>query len=166
MRCASGSTSWDFRGIPRISGFSRSRFAERLQRPAPREWRPNTNPRGWGSAPDETLTPGLYRRLLPMTATAMKKLSQVQRVWTEEKLRELAASRGVHTHRSSASGAMNPEWHFLRVTDKATPGTTREIRLTETCQMCGTKFTPKRNDARFCSSRCRQKAYRSRRAIA
>ena len=30
------------------------------------------------------------------------------------------------------------------------------------CQCCGEKFTPKRADARYCSSACRQKDYRKR----
>jgi hypothetical protein len=32
------------------------------------------------------------------------------------------------------------------------------------CETCGAEFTPSRNDARYCSSACRQKAYRSRNA--
>jgi hypothetical protein len=31
-----------------------------------------------------------------------------------------------------------------------------------TCEQCGKSFTPPRNDAKFCSSACRQQAYRNR----
>jgi len=34
------------------------------------------------------------------------------------------------------------------------------------CETCGAEFTPNRNDARYCSSACRQKAYRARNAPA
>jgi hypothetical protein len=30
------------------------------------------------------------------------------------------------------------------------------------CAVCGTSFQPPRNDARYCSAACRQKAYRQR----
>ena len=30
------------------------------------------------------------------------------------------------------------------------------------CRMCGHEFTPARSDARYCSNRCRQAAYRDR----
>ena len=32
------------------------------------------------------------------------------------------------------------------------------------CETCGREFTPRRNDARYCSAACRQKAYRHRNA--
>ena len=35
-------------------------------------------------------------------------------------------------------------------------------RGTLICQTCGEQFTPQRTDARFCSSPCRQRAYRQR----
>jgi hypothetical protein len=31
-----------------------------------------------------------------------------------------------------------------------------------TCQVCGRIFQPPRSDAKYCSSACRQKAYRTR----
>ena len=34
-------------------------------------------------------------------------------------------------------------------------------RKDRTCQTCGTTFTPKRLDAKFCFNACRQKAYRN-----
>ena len=47
----------------------------------------------------------------------------------------------------------------------------REARSTElllrskvTCSICSTQFTPNRTDSRYCSSKCRQKAYRQRQA--
>ncbi len=41
----------------------------------------------------------------------------------------------------------------------------REWRRTAlTCETCGDQFRPKRTDARYCSSACRQKAYRRRSA--
>jgi hypothetical protein len=33
-----------------------------------------------------------------------------------------------------------------------------------TCETCGREFTARRNDARYCSRACRQKAYRDRHA--
>jgi hypothetical protein len=33
-----------------------------------------------------------------------------------------------------------------------------------TCETCGREFTARRNDARYCSPGCRQKAYRDRHA--
>ena len=33
-----------------------------------------------------------------------------------------------------------------------------------TCETCGREFTARRNDARYCSPACRQKAYRDRHA--
>jgi hypothetical protein len=46
-------------------------------------------------------------------------------------------------------------------------GRAHEARLARTphqavCAICGKKFTPKRQDARFCSNACRQSAYRQR----
>lgn len=35
-----------------------------------------------------------------------------------------------------------------------------EQRKEKVCKCCGKSFTPKRNDALFCSNACRQKAYR------
>lgn len=39
----------------------------------------------------------------------------------------------------------------------------RVNRSETTCEVCGDTFTPPRADARYCSGRCRQKAYRQRR---
>lgn len=36
------------------------------------------------------------------------------------------------------------------------------LRPKATCSVCSTKFTPNRTDSRYCSSKCRQKAYRQR----
>jgi len=38
--------------------------------------------------------------------------------------------------------------------------------VTRDCETCGERFTPPRSDGRYCSSACRQKAYRGRRAAA
>jgi hypothetical protein len=38
----------------------------------------------------------------------------------------------------------------------------RQARADRTCESCGATFTPGRNDGRFCSSACRQAAYRKR----
>jgi hypothetical protein len=38
-------------------------------------------------------------------------------------------------------------------------------KLATRCRQCSETFTPRRTDARFCSPACRQRAYRSRRAI-
>lgn len=38
----------------------------------------------------------------------------------------------------------------------------RDKRSTTTCSTCGETFTPARADARYCSSACRQRAYRQR----
>jgi hypothetical protein len=38
------------------------------------------------------------------------------------------------------------------------------VTLTRACDACGTTFPPKRSDGRYCSSRCRQRAYRARKA--
>lgn len=84
----------------------------------------------------------------------------------------LAASRARIPHRQSSASSAWPPWHWHpgrpelnRVTDKD-PGATVEVRLLVECAGCRTKFRPKRNDARFCSNRCRQMAYRQRGAIA
>ena len=37
-------------------------------------------------------------------------------------------------------------------------------RRNTVCKECGKTFTPRRSDAEYCSSACRQKAYRSRKA--
>lgn len=37
-----------------------------------------------------------------------------------------------------------------------------EERGTRDCDTCGDTFTPKRSDSKYCSSKCRQKAYRQR----
>ena len=34
--------------------------------------------------------------------------------------------------------------------------------MVTTCRVCGQRLTAKRSDARYCSSACRQKAYRNR----
>ncbi len=39
----------------------------------------------------------------------------------------------------------------------------RTARQQIACEVCGASFTPKRSDAKTCSSACRQRAYRSRR---
>src|SRR5262249_44229130 len=39
----------------------------------------------------------------------------------------------------------------------------RRRRATQVCPTCGEVFEPPRADAKFCSSRCRQRAYRRRR---
>ena len=36
--------------------------------------------------------------------------------------------------------------------------------MTSVCETCGREFTARRNDARYCSPACRQKAYRHRNA--
>ena len=36
------------------------------------------------------------------------------------------------------------------------------VKTDRPCETCGEPFLPKRADARYCSSRCRQKAYRDR----
>ena len=36
----------------------------------------------------------------------------------------------------------------------------KQERKDRICQTCGTTFTPKRSDAKFCCNACRQKAYR------
>jgi hypothetical protein len=38
----------------------------------------------------------------------------------------------------------------------------RQPRMRTRCAVCGTSFTPKRTDARYCGSACRQRAYRQR----
>lgn len=40
----------------------------------------------------------------------------------------------------------------------------RTIILAVACERCGRNFEPKRADARYCSPRCRQAAYRRRHA--
>jgi hypothetical protein len=40
-----------------------------------------------------------------------------------------------------------------------------EARGTRKCDICGETFEPTRTDARFCSSICRQRAYRRRKAV-
>lgn len=39
-----------------------------------------------------------------------------------------------------------------------------KITITVACEVCGGDFVPTRADAKVCSGRCRQRAYRSRRA--
>jgi hypothetical protein len=40
----------------------------------------------------------------------------------------------------------------------------RQYRPSITCQECATAFQPSRSDSRYCSTACRQKAYRQRRS--
>jgi hypothetical protein len=49
---------------------------------------------------------------------------------------------------------------YKRASRKRTKGRLSDV----TCNGCGESFTPKRADARYCSSACRQRAYRGRRA--
>ena len=36
------------------------------------------------------------------------------------------------------------------------------LNVTPVCEICSTQFTPNRTDSRYCSNKCRQKAYRLR----
>ena len=40
--------------------------------------------------------------------------------------------------------------------------TLKAVTDTRDCDTCGDTFTPKRTDSKYCSSKCRQKAYRQR----
>jgi hypothetical protein len=40
----------------------------------------------------------------------------------------------------------------------------RQARADRTCPECGAVFTPSRSDGVYCSHRCRQRAYRARKA--
>ena len=40
----------------------------------------------------------------------------------------------------------------------------RRRRANRTCRVCGSTFTPKRSDGRYCSPSCRQRGYRERKA--
>ncbi len=41
---------------------------------------------------------------------------------------------------------------------------TDKLSVTPICETCGTEFTQTRTDSRYCSSKCRQKAYRQRKS--
>jgi hypothetical protein len=43
-----------------------------------------------------------------------------------------------------------------------TPPLRRVVRQERSCAVCGETFTPPRCDGRYCSSACRQRAYRGR----
>ncbi|MDA2939072.1 polysaccharide biosynthesis tyrosine autokinase, partial [Acidobacteria bacterium AH-259-A15] len=62
---------------------------------------------------------------------------------------------------TSKASLTSPPMEAPSLADKWTP----EIPSRETtlCMTCGTVFTPMRSHGRFCSNRCRQKAYRMRR---
>ena len=40
----------------------------------------------------------------------------------------------------------------------------RTVPVTVACEVCGDDFVPRRSDAKVCSHRCRQRAYRARHA--
>lgn len=42
--------------------------------------------------------------------------------------------------------------------------TAARVTLTQSCETCGGSFEPRRSTRRYCSSPCRQKAYRERQA--
>jgi predicted nucleic acid-binding Zn ribbon protein len=52
--------------------------------------------------------------------------------------------------------------HYARRREAA--GAVREANLHRVCEVCGSTFAAPRRDTRYCSSRCRQKAYRRRAA--
>jgi len=60
---------------------------------------------------------------------------------------------------------LDPNWHWLPG-PKALRINVQAIRETCACTMCGKEFVPARSDAKMCSSRCRQRAYRIRTAEA
>ena len=62
-------------------------------------------------------------------------------------------------------GALYPRF-VIEAWQRADNARRREARYlarrNRTCEHCDVKFTPPRSDARYCSSRCRQAAYRAR----
>lgn len=46
--------------------------------------------------------------------------------------------------------------------DTSNNDVTVNLPVTPICAVCNTEFTPKRTDSKYCSSACRQKAYRQR----
>ncbi|MFQ5928812.1 MAG: GumC family protein [Acidobacteriota bacterium] len=83
----------------------------------------------------------------------------------KERLSDILNQRGLGqasvTSPPKEAPRTSPPMEAPSVADKWTPET--PSRETTWCVTCGTVFTPVRSDARFCSNRCRQKAYRMRR---
>ena len=52
--------------------------------------------------------------------------------------------------------------HCIRERNAAQRRIKRQRVASLACQRCGATFTPPRSDARYCSSACRQAAYRER----
>jgi hypothetical protein len=58
-----------------------------------------------------------------------------------------------------------PPWReYLDERNAAAREKRRQARADRTCPECGTDFTPSRSDGVYCSHRCRQVAYRTRKA--
>jgi hypothetical protein len=80
-----------------------------------------------------------------------------------------------HVRETECYGCMRPVF-VITDTKHTTPYTrpiycSKECRdapvaVLKRCESCGKRFTPTRSDAKTCSSACRQRAYRARRAAA
>jgi hypothetical protein len=59
-----------------------------------------------------------------------------------------------------------PAWPRAERGDKGKPRGPRQWVYERTCDTCSGAFEPTRRDARYCSSTCRQRAYRQRKSAA
>ena len=73
-----------------------------------------------------------------------------------------SASDGAAVERAEEAGSQQSNSLFYPLMKFDHPSVT----LKRTCEKCGQTFTPQRSDGRYCSSRCRQRAYRARKARA
>jgi hypothetical protein len=77
-----------------------------------------------------------------------------------KRVREWRTGRDGYPYRLRWAG------YCSRCADEAERARLRDLRLASraatVCARCGTAFTPLRADARYCSSPCRQRAYRMR----
>ena len=109
----------------------------------------------------------VWRRLVCVGKWGVRRLSVVCRKCSHAKTDPLEhcqnCGRGVGGRFNSTrqyiscSDACDSQIHAAIQRDKRAA-----IRGTRNCQSCGDTFTPKRSDSKYCSSKCRQKAYRQR----
>ena len=52
--------------------------------------------------------------------------------------------------------------NYSELSESNTIVTDNLLNVTPVCEICSTQFTPTRTDSRYCSNKCRQKAYRLR----